>query len=110
MKFLSKLYAIVEVGLAIAAVAMCVFMFFKHILAPLAPIITIGLVLFGLLFSLEKRITAILTIGGLILYGASWPAVATWGTWPGLAVWTLGMLMYLSGVFRPFPCLQTRAT
>lgn len=110
MKFLRKLYEIGFNTVAFVAVMVSAFSVLKIFIEPWAPVITVGLVLLGLLFSLEKRITAILAVGGLILYGASWPAVATWGTWPGLAVWALGVFMYLSGVFRPFPCLQARTT
>ncbi len=110
MRFLRKLYETGQDIVAISLILAIVFVVLKYILEPMAPIITTGLVLLGTLFSFEKRLTAILSIGGLTIYAASWPVGATWGVWPGVTVCMLGMLMWLSGVFRPFPCLQVART
>lgn len=109
MKLFYKLYerfcAIAEATLVVAFVLFWFVYILKFIVEPLAPFVTFAFVFCGTIFSMEKRITAILSIGGLALYLASWPAVALWGV-AGMLVWTLGVTSWIIGVFRPFPCLQ----
>jgi hypothetical protein len=110
MKFLRKMYETVHDIVMISLILAIGILTLKAFVELMAPTITLGLVLLGTNASFEKRLTAILSIGGLVLYAASWPTVTMWGVWPGMMVWTLGMLMWFSGVFRPFPCLQTVRT
>ncbi len=108
MKFLRTLYDVVS-GVVVIVFALAYFYWFlKCVWEPVAPIVTVLLVLLGTIASFTNRKTAALCVGGLILYVASWPAVAAWGVWLGMMVWLLGVAMWFSGAFRPFDCLQTK--
>jgi len=76
--------------------------FLKGAVEPLAPVITVLIVLLGTLYTFNKWTTAIMSIGGLALYAASWPAVSTWGTWPGMAIWAIGVLLWFTAVYLTF--------
>lgn len=100
VKFFCKCF---EVVMIVAVVAVGVFFFgafIKLILEPLAPVVTILVVLLFTLFTFNGWITAILSVGGIALYVASWTAVSTWGVCPGMFVWSLGVLLWFSAVYK----------
>lgn len=118
MKFLRKAFDIANdtvqlLGL-ICVVVLLIYAFSKIVLVALAPVITFLFVLFFTVRSFDRRITAILSLGGIALYAASWPAVATFGVWPGLLVWAVGVLCWFEAICLPFqfsltPCKTATA-
>ena len=102
MQFLRKSFEVVQI---VAVVAVAVLFFgasLKLIVEPLAPIITVLTVLLFTILTFDKWQTTILSIGGLALYAASWPAVSAWGVWPGMSVWSLGVLTWFTAVYVSF--------
>ena len=101
MKFFRKLFEISATTVWIAG-ALFVFCMFLKLFAPLSPVIT-AIVGFSLtLITFGKWTTAIMSIGGIILYVASWPITKEWGAIPGMLVWTLGILTWFAAVFMSF--------
>ena len=93
----------------IALAIIIFFLILKTLIEPLAPLITILFVLGGTILSFRHRITSIMSFGGLALYLASWPAVATYGTWPGMLVWMMGVLLWFAALGLPAEMLPQRA-
>ena len=57
-------------------------MYSNFIVEPLAPIVTVLAVLLFTLITFDRWTTAVLSVGGIVLYAASWPTVSAWGVWP----------------------------
>jgi len=74
----------------------------KNVLAPLSPVITFLFVLTFTVFTLSKRKTAILAIGGITLYLLSWPALHQWGVATSILIWAIGVFSWFSGVYSSF--------
>ncbi|MDP2665786.1 MAG: hypothetical protein Q8P23_04125 [bacterium] len=118
MKFVRKTFDVVHDAVQlfglICAALLLTYAFFKIVLVELAPVITFLFVLFFTVRSFDRRITTILSLGGIALYAASWPAVATFGVWPGLLVWAIGMLCWFEAICLPLqfsltPCKTVTA-
>lgn len=60
--------------------------------------IMILLVVLCTILTFDRWLTAILSVGGLALYVASWPAESVWGSWPAMLVWAVGILMWFTAV------------
>lgn len=101
MKFFRKLFEISATIVWIAG-ALFVFCMFLKLFAPLSPVITAIVVLSLTLTTFAKGLTAIMSIGGIILYAASWPITKELGTIPGLVVWILGVFTWFAAVFMSF--------
>ncbi|MDP3875054.1 MAG: hypothetical protein Q8Q22_00840 [bacterium] len=102
MKFLRKGFELVQI---VAVIAMAVFFFgafLKLIVEPLAPVVTVLAVLLFTFLTFDKWLTAIMSVGGIALYAASWSAVSAWGVWPGMLVWSLGVLVWFAAVNKSF--------
>jgi hypothetical protein len=98
---------------AFGRIAFAIFIFFlilKTVVEPLAPLVTILFVLGGTIASFRHSLTGIMSIGGLALYLASWPAVATYGTWPGMLVWMIGVILWFAALGLPAGMLPQRAS
>lgn len=102
MKFLRKGFEIVQLVVVVAVAVFFLGAFLKLIVEPIAPVLTVLAVLLFTLPTFDRWMTAILSMGGLILYAASWPAVSAWGVWPGMFVWSLGILLWFSAVYKSF--------
>lgn len=68
----------------------------------IAMVVTFLAVLLFTFLTFGKRLTAIMSVGGITLYAASWPAVSVWGIWPGMLVWFLGVLVWFAAVDKSF--------
>lgn len=99
MKFFRKLFETAATVVWIAG-ALLVFYLFLEIIGPLPPVITLLVALVFTLFTLTKRLTAVLSIGGIILYAASWPLAKEWGIIPSLLIWALGIIVWLTAVCK----------
>ncbi|MDP3729847.1 MAG: hypothetical protein Q8R26_03855 [bacterium] len=98
MKFLRKGFEIVQIVAVIAVVVFFFGAFLKLIVEPIAPVVTVLAVLLSTFLTFDKWLTAIISVGGLALYAASWPAMSAWGVWPGMLVWSLGILVWFAAV------------
>lgn len=92
-------YEIANAVVFITAVVVFSLVFLKVMIAPLGPAITFFLILGFTIHAIEKG-QAVMAIGGVVLYLASWPATSTLGTLPGMAVWTLGVSLWFWALFR----------
>jgi len=105
MKFFRKCYEIVNVLAIIAVATLFLKILLVDILATLrpvlSPVVTILFVLAVTIAAFRQRITAILSIGGLSIYAASWLAVSVYGVYIGMAVCTFGIAMWLVAPFLP---------
>ncbi len=101
MRFIRRGFEVVQVVAMVAAVAF-IFVLFLKIIEPLAPVVTALAVLLFTLRTFDGWMTATLSVGGLALYAASWPAVSTWGVLPGMLIWSMGVLLWFSAVYIAF--------
>ncbi|WKZ27114.1 MAG: hypothetical protein QY311_03225 [Candidatus Paceibacterota bacterium] len=110
MKFLKNVLmafeTIVAVGAFLSVALLALWFILWAIVEPLAPLVTFGLVVLGTVSSFQHRSTAILAMGGIGLYLASWQAVTMYGPIAGAGICSLGILLWMSGVFNLFPCLR----
>jgi hypothetical protein len=97
---LKNVFETVLGALAIIAALIFAYGFLKTIVAPLAPIVTIAFVLFFTALACQKRTNAILSVGGIILYSASWLAVSTYGMIPAILIWGFGVSIWFVAAFR----------
>jgi hypothetical protein len=87
----------------IIAYAFIVLAFFAKIfLAPIAPLVTAMFVLYGTYITFAKRTTAIMSIGGIVLYITSWLVVNSWGIWPAQLFCMAGMLAWFTAIIFSF--------
>jgi hypothetical protein len=123
MKFIKKALEYIQMAFEMAGVLIIGYFTIKFVIQPIAmvlsPIITILFVLIFTSTTFIHRTTAILAIGGIALYIASWPAVNVWGIWPGMFVWSLGVIAWFGAVILSgyiastdnwkYPTIQTAA-
>ena len=99
-----KIWTTIEVvALIVATVVFAVFLLFligKTILEPLAPLITLLLVVLFTVSTFKHWTTTTLSVGGIVLYAASWPMTEMYGTWIGMSFWGLGIIAWFSAVCR----------
>lgn len=98
-----------DIAVSVFSIAAAVWVFFclmKILVAPLAPIITAGLVLLFTLFTFTKWTTAVMSIGAFGLYAASWPISHQWGIWQGQLYWLAGVLTWFAAVYLSFAWQQ----
>ncbi len=69
-------------------------------LEPLAPLFTIVAVGALTLCTLQRRETAMLSLGGIALFILCWPALAQWGAVASLSIWTMGILSWFYAIYR----------
>ncbi len=102
VKFFHKCFEVIQVVAVITVAVFCFGAFLKLIVAPLAPVVTVLAVLLLTFITFNRWMTAVLSVGGLALYAASWTAVSAWGVWPGMLVWSLGILLWFLAVCKSF--------
>ena len=102
MKLIFQIVDCVSVAAMSVATLVLFVLGFLTIVVPLAPLITFVVVLFFTLITFARGTTAVLSLTGIVLYAASWPAVAAWGPWPSLLIWMLGILVWFAGVVGSF--------
>ena len=81
-----------------------------RVLAPLSPVITLIVVLFLTIGTLENKKTTIMALVGIALYLFSWPALHLWGTWVSVTVWFIGLLTWYWAVLRSITGQRLLAT
>jgi hypothetical protein len=86
----------------IMVVAIIMVFYVGMILEIIAPIVTIFAVLVGTIVTFKSWTTMTRSIGGLVLYVASWPVLSSWGYLPSMIVWSLGVLLWFSAVYEIF--------
>lgn len=74
----------------------------RYALQPLGFIVTFVLFVSLTLCTFEKKITALLSISGIILYVISWSAVKHYGVIPGQLIWATGLLIWFYSVSKTF--------
>lgn len=82
-----------------------IFYFFLVPLAPvfsiISPLATVLFVLVGTAFSVStSRLTSILSVMGLIIYGVSWLITKECGTIPSMLMCTTGILVWFFAFFK----------
>ena len=102
MKLIFQIVDCVSVAAMSVATLVLFVLGFLTIVVPLAPLITFVVVLFFTLITFARGTTAVLSLTGIMLYAASWPAVAAWGPWPSLLIWMLGILIWFAAVAASF--------
>lgn len=102
MKLIFQIADCVSAAAMFVATLVLFVLVFRTIVVPLAPLVTFVVVLFFTLATFERGTTAVLSLGGIVLYIASWPATAVWGLWPGILIWTLGILVWFAAVAASF--------
>lgn len=100
MKYIRQAFAAMQILFVVAAALTIAAMFFKIVVAPIAPLVTILLAAFFTFLTFYNWPTAVLSLAGIVLYVASWPAVNMWGTWPGMLIWSIGVLVWFVAVFK----------
>ncbi len=101
-KILQTIRQIGEYALAciIAVAALAVVVATLRVFQPLAPLFTIAVVGILTLFTLQRRETAVLSLGGIALFNLCWPALAQWGVVTSLSIWTVGILSWFYAIYR----------
>ena len=94
MKFLRNAAEVIMMTIYTAALAAIIVMILKLIVEPIAPILTVLLVIAGTMAACDRLMTAALSIMGLLLYATAWPATTALGIWPGMLVWTTGVILW----------------
>lgn len=94
-----RAFTIVYVALYVVALVFVILVLLKIVVAPLAPAITIFFVIGFTSYAIEKG-QAVMSLGGIILYLASWSITSMWGAWYGMAVWAFGIMLWSWAVFR----------
>lgn len=100
--FLHKAFEMTNVGFVFLVALFFLVVFLKLIIEPLAPIVTILVVLIATVNTFDKWTTAVLSVGGIILYAASWYVLDVWGVWPSTIVWAIGVILWFIVVSRSF--------
>lgn len=100
MKYLYKAYELVQIVAAVVVAVICLGIFLRVFVAPIAPVITVLLLALFTLLACSRWTTAILAVAGIVLYAASWPAVHAWGTLPGMSIWAVGIIVWFAAVFK----------
>ena len=101
MKFFRRLFETFA-GIFWLIGALFVLCMFLRAFAPLSPLITAIVFLFLTLPTFARGLTALMSIGGIILYALSWPITKELGTFPGLIVWILGVFIWFAAVYLSF--------
>jgi hypothetical protein len=103
MLFYKFFYKAFEIAVLISVAVLLAIFVLKMIVDLFALIITFFFALFFTRHTLNKRMNAVLSIMGIILYLASWPATHAWGVLPGMLFWAPGILLWISAVYLSFP-------
>jgi len=72
------------------------FLALKYIAAPLSPVITFLFVLLFTFVACNSRMHAVQTIGGILVYVASWFTISTCGMYVSSLICCVGILMWFS--------------
>ena len=78
---------------------------FLRLLGEMWPVFTVMFFHFVTLFGIEKG-NWVMSLGGLALYIASWPAVDIYGFPTGMAVWFIGFMMWFLAPFVTLPQMK----
>ncbi len=94
------------VVLVLVSVVVFLLYLFGVVFQPLSPLITLCVVLLFTVFTFINWMNAVLSVGGIVLYTASWFVA---GAWVATAICFLGILVWFVAVYRSFRNLSATA-
>ena len=100
--FFAELFSIIQMVVVAALVVFFTLCLCALIITPLAPIITVLVVLGFTVHAFKLRWTAVLAVLGIAFYALSWPTAHMYGAYPGVLVCVTGILTWFTGVYMSF--------